>query len=175
MEYAVSKALRQFDRPTAGQAYWVNLSFSRPLGDLKRIKGYVREKLQDFLVDPRETPCEIELAKNVVITLLKAGKPHTQTFRIGMQSDGDSGGLVAGIYISNIRHCIEEKTQKISAHRARYPRWWLVLVDNLSGFSHDDPDDRTEIETVKNSLIKPSAWEKILVISPHSEMELIHI
>jgi hypothetical protein len=175
IEHVLHSALRHFDRPVSGQAYLVILRFSRPLGDLKCLKENLRQKLQVFMDNPHETPHEVSLTSGIAITIVKAPKPNRQTFRIGALSDWDSGGFVAGLYIRNIRHCIEDKTAKVSAYKGRYPRWWLVLVDGLSGFSAHDKDDRAELESVRNNLVKSPPWERILVLSPHPGNELIDI
>lgn len=175
IESAVEAALREFDQEVPGEAYWVRLDFSRPLGNLKHLKREIRQRLRAFLASCRSTPYEIIRRNGIAITLLKAEKPHRQTFRIVMQSDRNSGGAVAGIYVRNIRYCIDEKTEKIRPFRERYSRWWLVLVDFLSGLSRDDPEDERELKTVEEHLTKPPLWEKVLVLRPRTETELIHI
>jgi len=176
VERVVNKALRRFDRSLPGQAYWVTLRFSRPLGDLKRLETDTRQKLQEFLDASPQTPHEISLRRNITIIVLReADKPHRQTFTMGMQTDGDSGGFVEGMYVRNIRHCIDEKTKKIQRQQASYSRWWLILVDYLSGFSPGDPGDARELTIVRESLTKPDLWERILVLEPSSGAELLHI
>jgi len=175
LEMALRGVLKTFDRATEDQAYWVCFSLQRPLGNLKRIKSNARKRLSAFLDQPATTPFDLTLARNVTITLMRADKPHSRTFRIAMGSDRDSGGFAADLYIRNIQHCVNEKTAKVSPYQKKYPRWWFILVDCLGLFSPDDPEDVEELETVTNALGRPSTWESLLVITPAPIRKLIQL
>jgi len=53
----------------------------------------------------------------------------------------------------NLAFCIGEKTRKAAPYRAKYPEWWLVLVDFMFGGS-------------EVSVKLKHDWDKVLVIHP---------
>lgn len=53
------------------------------------------------------------------------------TFTLGSRVDADSGGWRLAELERNLGLCIAEKTAKVAAYRARYPEWWLLLVDQI--------------------------------------------
>lgn len=171
--HAVSMALKEFDRPAEDQTYWVTLCLSGPLTSLRQVKSRLRQELRQFLNGSRQNSHAIRLTDSVALALRKSSVPHRQTFRIANLKDNEAGAGIADLYRNNIRHCIEEKTKKVAAYRDRYSRWWLILIDYLCGLFPNDPDDATEIEFVKRSSRKPSVWEKILVVDPCSNTELL--
>ena len=139
-------------RETASEAFYVSIDFSRPITDLRQIKKHVRRKLNEFLANPDECPCSIPITQTLRLQIDERPTPDIRPFRMAFQGDSDSGGHVLSIYVKNANHCINEKTQKISSFRERYPKWWLILVDTIKGFSRRDPDDAAEIEQGQRAL-----------------------
>jgi len=61
----------------------------------------------------------------------------------------------------NIRICVTEKTRKIECVRAKYPEWWLVLVDHI-GYGIDERDH----EKVRQLFQFEHSWDKIVLVNP---------
>lgn len=172
---ALGDALREFDEPREVESYWVCVEFSRPLPRRRRIQKIVHARLREFLIAPCQTPHRIELSPEVAITLLKSRAQKTQRFRLGIQEDLDSSGMVVETYVRNTRYCVDEKTRKIEKYSQKYHRWWLLLVDYLAGLSANDSEDQMEIQRVRYGITKPPSWERIVVIKPESCQEILSI
>ena len=157
---AISGILGKFDEATPVKSYGIALRFTRPIGNLKAIKNSTRFALRDFLRGNPPTPHEVQVARNVSVTVIQAGQKAPQRFRIGIESDLDGGGWLIPMYIENIQHCIQEKSEKIHPYRVNYKKWWLLLVDALLGISQRD------IPEVIGSLQKPDVWDRIVIVDP---------
>jgi hypothetical protein len=72
---------------------------------------------------------------------------------LGGFSDHDSGGWIIPELEKNIRICAREKTEKIAGVRARYPEWWLILVDHI-GYGQEE------------HLSVEHDWDRVVLISP---------
>lgn len=166
--YSFSKVCSEFDTRTDEDCYWVMLKYHRPIDKMKPLKKALKEALKDFLLAP-STPKTIPIGTNFEIQILKGGSQTNQKFRIGGESDHDSGGWIHEIYTENINHAMAEKAGKISSHKSKYPSWWLVLVDNLGPLDEYDKPD------VLKHLNKDAAWDQVVVIHPQSGVEIIKI
>ena len=80
---------------------------------------------------------------------------------MGGSSDHQSGGFIVAEMLSNIEHCINEKSQKIANVKCKYKEWWLVLTDHI-GLGLDDFDRQLLHAHAK----RPAGWDKIVVVSP---------
>jgi len=98
---ALKKVFKEFDSPIPADNYWIRLTYSRPLGNISQIESVARTELQKFLMNKQRTPLEIKLSRHVSITIFKANKKSTQVFKIGIESDHESGGFVADMYIGS--------------------------------------------------------------------------
>lgn len=152
--------LEEFSMKRAVKCYWIALQFNRPIGNLNKIKVLTREKLKSFLKIKPNTPYEINIKRNVKITIAQAGRKNPHRFRIGLESDFDSGGWTIPLYIENISFCIKEKTNKIQPYYTKYEKWWLILIDFLYGISGQD------ISNVLSEIEKPKEWDRIIIIDP---------
>ena len=99
--------------------------------------------------------------ENFELDVTLASKPLEHYFRMGGNSDHQSGGFIVAEMLKNIAHCAEEKLRKIEAYRSKYPVWWLVLTDHI-GLGLDDYDKQQLLAHAA----RPAGWDKIVVVSP---------
>jgi hypothetical protein len=61
----------------------------------------------------------------------------------------------------NLRICVAEKSRKVARVRAKYPEWWLLLVDHIGhGLSNFDR------EQFRQQLGMVHDWDKIILVNP---------
>ena len=152
--------LEDFSMKRAVKCYWIALQFKRPIGNLNKIKDLVRKELKSFVRNKPNTPYEIDISPNVQITIALAGRKNPKRFRIGLESDIDSGGWTIPLYKENIKYCIKEKTDKIQPFHSKYEKWWLILIDFLHGISNQD------ISSVLSGIEKSKEWDRIIIVDP---------
>ena len=157
---SVRHVLGEFDHESVVDSYWIVLNFHRPLENLKTIRCKIRETLADFLSGRLSNIHDIPITKSVKISIAKADHPNRKRFRIGIETDMDSGGWIIPMYISNINQCIKEKLQKIQHYISNYKKWWLVLVDMMIAYSGSDT-----IEIIQG-VNKPKEFERVIIIDP---------
>lgn len=167
---ALEKVLREFDVSIPTTNYFIGLSYFRPLGNILNIQKITRQTLLKFLRDQPATPFEVKLSRSVSMTIAKATRMSTKIFNVGIESDMDSGGFVAPLYIENINFCLMEKTSKIQPYKSKYAEWWLLLVDFLVG-GIGEPEKTIIIENVDET----AEWKKIIVIHPITKKEILLI
>lgn len=157
------QVLPSFGPPTAGESWFVNYSFRRPLPP----RNYLKQKLTNTLVSFRDQsihqPMQLHVIDNLELGLIKASKVYSSFYVLGGSSDDDGGGPVVAEMERNLRICISEKTTKVARIRSKYPEWWLVLVDYI-GYGILDGSDREQLrERVRR--IKHD-WDKIILVNP---------
>jgi hypothetical protein len=126
LRQSFASVLAEFTEPNEVQSYWIAYRFKRPIGRLSSIKQHAKRELTEFLRTMPATPYEVQLLANVSLTVLTANRKSRERFRIASWSDWDSGGWVKQLYSQNIRHCIQEKTEKTRPYRKNYEKWWLL-------------------------------------------------
>jgi hypothetical protein len=140
--------------PTDGVSWYVFYNFQRPQlrGDWEAVLRQELEALQSTSVtDGRKV---IEIDRHFVLTLQGKSTPGRLRFLLGAENDLDAdGGLVIEELKKNVTICIDDKTPKIAPYRAKYPEWWLILVDFIFG-------GVSEIVQVKHD------WDKVLIVHP---------
>jgi hypothetical protein len=57
---------------------------------------------------------------------------------------------------------LPEKSKKIRPFRSKYSEWWLVLIDHI-GYAHLEAH---ELEAVRDNVVHPPEWEKIVLVDP---------
>jgi hypothetical protein len=156
----VREVFNEFNQPTPVDSYWVVINYQRPLGDLKEIRKRLRETLDKCLSKDLKCYQDISVTKSVKISFAKAVKPDIRQFKVGIESDMDSGGSVISMYVENINLCISEKQRKIQPKLENYRRWWLILVDMIVAISGPDTN------MIIREITKPKEFERIIVIDP---------
>jgi hypothetical protein len=152
----VRDVLKSFGPPRDGRSWFLNYQYWRPIPPYRTIKRSLIAELEDFVQCPDLGLRLSQLTDNFEISLMLAGNSHDQMFMLGAQMDFNTAGFVIPDLIKNINICSREKIKKISRVRARYPEWWLVLVDRVS-FG------------VREDLRVPHDWDKLILVSPLDE------
>lgn len=154
------RVLPEIGAPPAGDSYFVTYTYHRPLPPWKDVEVALRQRLQEFRIDPRDGTA-VQVMKNLEIEFLRASQPHATFLVLGGLLDHDSGGFVLAELNKNIRICVAEKAKKVAKFRSRYPTWWLLLVDYVAhGIDPEDHDD------LRNLLQFDHGWDKITVVNP---------
>jgi hypothetical protein len=72
---------------------------------------------------------------------------------LGGYVDRNAGGWLIPELEKNIRICVKKKTEKIANIRAKYPEWWLILVDHIGFGQMESMDVRHD-------------WDRVILINP---------
>jgi hypothetical protein len=75
------------------------------------------------------------------------------------------------LYVQNICHCIQDKTQKVLPHIHRYGEWWLLLVDTIMPWGLE-PD---EVNQAKTRITNIGCFHKVIVIDSSGNSSLLEI
>jgi glutamyl-tRNA synthetase len=147
--------------PVAENSWFLNYTFKRPLPKTDELIARLRQELEAFKDDPKARESKrIKLDKNFEVELLRASNPHPSFFLLGGSIDRDSGGWVPVEIDKNLRICIEKKTKTVAPSHAKYPEWWLILIDRISGGL-----ESRDLELAREHLVGVDAWDKIIILS----------
>lgn len=147
--------------PPIGASWYVSFSFSRPIRPWKELMPKLKAALIDFQNRSTQASGIVYSNNGIELDVFRASKALQTYFRIGVSSDDQSGGFIVAEMISNIEHCINEKSRKISNVKSRYKEWWLVLPDHI-GLGLDDADRQQLLAHAKH----PSGWDKVIIVNP---------
>jgi hypothetical protein len=161
MREGLEKLLNTFGPNTLQRSWFVMFGLRRPALPWKQLRPLVRVALEDFLKNPIDEPYRIPVCAGFDITLLSGSPNNGQTLLIGGFTDFDEGGWVVSEVVRNARRYMDEKAAKISPYRARYPAWWLVLVDYI-GLARDPAEVRRYIE-------RSVVWDRVILLSPKGD------
>lgn len=144
------------------QSWWVFYSFQRPVPEWKAIQAELDKVLLPFAESKNPQPFEekINLGGGFEISVLRTSAPKSTFFVAGGYSDDNSGGWVLHEIVTNLEHCIKEKSAKIQNVRQLYPEWWLVLP-NFIGFGLD-AFERDYLQTTAS--IQPGGFDRVVVL-----------
>ena len=82
-------------------------------------------------------------------------------FLFGACTDMDAGGWIVSEVVRNASAFISAKSMKIGPYLARYPVWWLVLVDYIAlGGEGDD---------VRKYISRSPPWDRVVILGPTGE------
>lgn len=135
-----------------GLSWFVHYIFSRPIPSASLIRREVTRVLSEFR-DGKRGKQEFRVSDNFTIGLIRATNRFPDCFVLGGSLDEDSGGWLVPDLIRNINQCSREKMHKIAAHRAKYPVWWLVLIDHV-GYG------------IREEVSVPHKWDKLILVNP---------
>ncbi|MFZ3115077.1 MAG: hypothetical protein WA133_03795 [Syntrophales bacterium] len=155
------KALLKTLGPSDGESWYVMYRLRRPLPPWDQLAAALRSDLAAFRNNPDRCRATRTVSPKFSVTLIKAGMPYPDFFVPGGFADSDSGGFVLAELSRNIRICVTEKTRKVACVRAKYPEWWLVLVDRI-GYGIDERDH----EEVRQLFQFEHSWDKIVLVNP---------
>lgn len=154
-----------------GRSWYVFHEFERPLRPWRELQRAIRTQLEEFLQSPTMKRSRIQIDDRFHLELELAGKTYATALVPGGSSDYDSGGHVVAEMERNLRICVEEKSRKVKPYIAKYPEWWLALVDHIS---YGDLDD-SELLEVQESVRNREPWNRILLINPLSPASALEI
>ena len=166
----LESCMSEFDKLYDGRSYWVSVRFRRPVGKSKSNKKAIVKALIDFLNNPPQLPSNIRVTQSIYLHIYPSQTVDGRVFRFAGGTDRDSGGWVLSEFEKNFKHCVEEKTQKIKAHKDKYASWWLVLVDHIAHVFEDNEKDE-----VKATVSTNSSWEKVIVLDSLSGKKILEI
>lgn len=138
--------------PTKDNSWFVHYRFSRPLGPLKQLRTAIKSALVAFRDQPVDNR-EFCIQNCLTLKLFPSTKVFRDHFVLGGYSDHNTGGWLALELEKNIRICLQEKSEKIAKARAKYPEWWLILIDFISY-------GQSESLHIKHD------WNKVIVLNP---------
>jgi hypothetical protein len=141
-------------------AWWVGIEFRRPLPPWEKLGPAARGLLDEFIADPTPRGERRAVYRNVRAEVLPRVAPARRRFRLAWATDGDADGPRIPLMKRNVKCCIREKTAKVLPYRARYPEWWLVLVDVAFGL------DRQEQSLFRGQNRIGRDWDRVLVLNP---------
>jgi hypothetical protein len=162
--------LRALGPPKAGRSWFVSYRLVRPLQPWATLSTEIRRALEEFGAS-RTTPTgSVELGTSLEITVHPASELHAEMFVLGGYTDRDSGGWLLAEMERNLTICIREKTDKIKAHRSKYPVWWLVLVDHIAlGLSDYDR------ELFKDRVRVHHDWDRVVLLDRRDSTRVIDV
>jgi hypothetical protein len=166
---ALEEVLESFDNSYDGISYWVFVEYKRPLNsDYRRIKKEMRLALLNFLNSQASNfSHEISVNPEITFLFLKSEVGKGKLFLFAGSGDFNAGGWVIQVYVDNIRHCIDEKSSKISERLENYHEWWLYLVDCMElGL------DRQEFLEVAQKVGGTGSFDRVVVLDYHGENAL---
>lgn len=155
---AVENELSKYPPSQNGNNFWLTLRYERNIGKLKDIKQNTTLAVQEFQAQNESIPFKYKLSKNVTLEFVAKAPNLSRKYKIGIESDQNSGGWVVSMYTQGTMRCIKEKEQKIKSYKNKYHSWWLLLVDHINCMDSYDKND------IVNNLTKPSCFEKVVVI-----------
>jgi len=154
LQNRMKRLLLSLGPPTGPHCWYVHLRFRRPIPDWKSLEVVLRHRLQLYRDSSSLDSNVIEPCENVHLRLVPTRKHHSHAFHLSGSTDWDSGGWLMPELERNLKLCIEEKTIKVAAIRAKYLEWWLVFLDTISyGYA----------EGVK---LPPHDGDKIILVNP---------
>jgi len=148
--------------PSNGKSWLVSYARRGPLPPWYQLERELRTYLEAVRDSPREHQSGFVTAHETFKVHLRASKPHSDSFVLGVADDAELGEIVVGEMLKNLRLCVEQKTLKIAAVQHRYPAWWLVLIDLIAFGELDEHEQQLLREQFK----MPHDWDKIIVVNP---------
>jgi len=147
--------------PPVSESWFVFFRYSRPVKQWKELGPKLKSALTAFKNQSVQTSGRIFSDGTFQLEVAKASQPLQTYFRMAGRNDSQSGGFIVAEMLSNIEHCINEKSRKIVNFKKKYNEWWLVLTDHI-GLGLDDFDKQQLLAHAK----RPADWDKVIVVSP---------
>ncbi len=155
-QFALLRSMREIlpllGPPKKGESWFVHYIFSRPVLKLTKLKRAVVDLLTAFR-DGQIEGREFSITDHFTVKMIPSTKVFPDCFVLGGYVDRDAGGWIIAELEKNIRICIREKSEKIAMMRAKYPEWWLILVDHI-GYGQ------------RETLHIEHDWDKVILVNP---------
>lgn len=112
----------------------VNYSFRRPVPRWKILEREIDAILRPLIETPPEQvrTFHLKVGNEFSITVIPARGRYEDFFVLSGYSDSESGGWLLDEINKHLKLYIAEKTEKITANRAKYPVWWLLMPDHIA-------------------------------------------
>lgn len=161
---SVSEFVKTIGPPAPEESWWVRVTILRRPASLKSLKRSIRSELAAFLEwpDRHDEHTHRFTVGGLRLELSRANGPHPSVFVPASFVDRRVGGFVLSELMRNIPICVEEKREKVSQYRARYPEWWLILVDHVHG--HLEPYEEQEL---RSYVRVPPDWDRVAIVSAY--------
>ncbi len=157
----IDKLFRGHKRESGKNSLFYSIRFARPVSKWKRIEEKIEEYISIVKSGRIEVYKEYKISDNLSIKFLPSSKEYDELFIPGAYSDSDSVGWVISEMLKNLRICISEKERKIEKYRAKYPEWWLVMIDYI-GYGLEETD---KIQLKENFNINHK-WNRVILLDP---------
>jgi hypothetical protein len=162
LNLSVRSVLASLGPPTNGVSWFVSYWYRRPLPPAKELQRKLKHTLADLVGRGLRDGTTMKVAPGFTVQIHRASQPHAQQFVFGHCVDEDYGQLFLRELKRNLKICIAEKSHKVSRVKAKYPLWWLALVDQISFGCFNRPD-RAHLRAV---FAVEDPWTKIILVSP---------
>lgn len=112
--------------------YGVFYEFSRPIPSRRALERELKVELDQFLSGARDVTRRRKLPCGIGLRLVELGKWKGAPFKLSGIMDSQRGGWVVQQLGVALAHALREKDAKVKPFKEKYPRWWLVLIDEVS-------------------------------------------
>jgi hypothetical protein len=160
--HRIRKMVLSFGPPTADHSWFVSYNFRRPEIPWHILRPALKELFSDFVRNSTVAPREYNFGKSLRIEIEPSNLRFKTFFVLGVHTDRQQGGWVVSETIRNLTLCVSEKAKKLESYKARYPEWWLVLVDRIAFGGWDDDD----IADIRKNIKKQPDWDRIVIVDP---------
>ncbi len=161
----ISQLCEDLGSPGADGSYFVIYKFERPVTFNAKVKKLVRAKLQ--AVNGGKGKTKIFEENGLSVEIVSASKPLDKRFNVGVIVDQQAGGWEIDLCELALKRAIGEKESRTKGNRAKYPTWWLILVDCM-GFLQSDAESKPSPGAIQHT------FDRVIVIGPiagHSSWE----
>lgn len=167
---SIKKYLVNLGPPVHGKSWYVFYRFSRPLQPWKIIKKKLDAALDPFLVDANAVGFDQDLGDGFELHVTASTLPYSTLFVLIGNSDEESGGWLLDELERNLKITVQEKTDKIARHRAKYPIWWLIMPDHIA-YGMDDFD----YSLFRDQITVTHSFDKIILLDPRNHLRAVEI
>ena len=132
----LNKIMKKVSDDNFVDSAFVAYFYTRPYPD----KRLFMKKVKEILIKHKEyikEEKEYKVSDNFKIHIFPSPAKLQQQFQYGMNTDGDSGGIVVSLIYENLQRIVDVKEEKTKALKSKYPKWWLAVVDTI-GFHPTD-------------------------------------
>lgn len=157
--------------PPQEASWFVAFRYHRPLEAWTTLGPKISDALIRFQSNPNERPVRLTISERLEIGLVKSSALHTSCFVPGVHCDHDSGGWITSETIKNLTIIISEKSKKVKPFLNKYGEWWLVLPDHI-GYARLE---NHELDTLREHVVRPPEWSKIILVNPLSPQQGIEL
>jgi hypothetical protein len=162
----VKKLALSLGEPTHGASWPLYFRFSRPIV-WKTLRPKLKQKLVCFRNSGTHQRKTLELGNEITVEIYQP-IDSCKTFYV-LLGHNQFGGFLFEEIKRDIVICINKKTAQIKKFKAKYPEWWLVLVDLTYGL------DCLDIKQFRAQVSIPYSWTKVIVLDARDPTRVFEI